>query len=118
MVAVNGRCGAPSGMPFHLGGPVVMLNLLRFARTYQEYARAAAPFLEKYGAELIYSGQGSTALVAEDGQAWDVVLLVGYPSREVFLQMVRDPGYQEVTALRTSALTEAVLQATVPEFIR
>jgi uncharacterized protein (DUF1330 family) len=56
--------------------------------------------------------------VAEDGQAWDVVLLVGYPSREVFLQMVRDPGYQEVTALRISALTEAVLQATVPEFIR
>lgn len=52
------------------------------------------------------------------GQASDAVLLVRYPSREVFLQMVRYPGYQEVTALRTSVLTEAVLQATVPEFIR
>ncbi|MFI1463217.1 DUF1330 domain-containing protein [Nocardia carnea] len=102
------------------GGPVVMLNLLRFApdgaTSYQEYARAAAPFLKKYGAELIYSGQGSTALVAEDGQAWDAVLLVRYPSRETFLQMVRDPGYQGVTTLRTSALSEAVLQATIPGF--
>ena len=28
--------------------------------------------------------------------------------------MVADPEYQQVTALRTQALTEAVLQATVP----
>ena len=28
--------------------------------------------------------------------------------------MVRDPAYQAVTHLRTEALTEAVLQATVP----
>ncbi len=28
--------------------------------------------------------------------------------------MVRDPEYQKVTHLRTEALTEAVLQATVP----
>jgi uncharacterized protein (DUF1330 family) len=42
------------------------------------------------------------------------VLIVRYPSRQAFSAMVRDPAYQAVTHLRTEALTEAVLQATVP----
>ncbi len=101
------------------GGPVVMLNLLRYAEggraDYDRYAEALGQtFLPKYGGEVLYAGDGSTALVAEDGQAWDAVLLVRYPSREAFSQMVADPDYQEVTGLRTGALTEAVLQATIP----
>lgn len=101
------------------GGPVVMLNLLRFAdggrESYARYAEAlSSEFLGRYGAEVIYAGDGSTALVAEDGQAWDAVLLVRYPSREAFSRMVADPDYQQVTSLRSEALTEAVLQATVP----
>lgn len=57
------------------------------------------------------SRQGAP-VVAEDGQAWDAVLLVRYPSRRVFSDMVRDPVYQEGTHLRTEALVEAVLQPT------
>jgi uncharacterized protein (DUF1330 family) len=99
-------------------GPVVMLNLLRFApdgrSSYKEYSREASRFLEKYGAELLYAGDGRTPLVAEDGQAWDAVLVVRYPSREVFGRMVADPEYQKITHLRTRALSEAVLQPTVP----
>src|SRR5919112_228247 len=79
------------------GGPVVMLNLLRFADG---------------GAEVLYAGDGSTTLVAEDGQDWDAVLLVRYPTREAFSRMVADAEYQQVTHLRTEALTEAVLQPT------
>ncbi|RAY16119.1 hypothetical protein DPM19_04125 [Actinomadura craniellae] len=101
------------------GGPVVMLNLLRFKEggqaDYARYSRALAEtVLPRYGSEVIYYGKGSTALVAEDGQAWDAVLLVRYPSREAFSQMVADPDFQAVTHFRTQALTEAVLQATVP----
>jgi uncharacterized protein (DUF1330 family) len=100
------------------GGPVVMLNLLRFAgggrERYAEYARAIAPFVAKVGAELVYGGDGSTALVAEAGQAWDAVLLVRYPSRAAFCVMVADPDYQRITHLRTEALSDAVLQATIP----
>jgi uncharacterized protein (DUF1330 family) len=101
------------------GGPVVMLNLLRFVEggrgSYDEYVRAFTPFAEKYGAELVYAGDGSTALVAEEGQSWDAVLLVRYPSRAAFSRMVADPDYQRVTHLRTRALREAVLQATTPK---
>ena len=63
---------------------------------------------------MLYAGDGSTALVAEEGQAWDAVLLVRYPSRAAFSAMVADPEYQQVTELRTRALREAVLQATTP----
>jgi uncharacterized protein (DUF1330 family) len=101
------------------GGPVVMLNLLRFTDDgrddYAQYAAALnETFLPRYGAEVLYAGDGSTALVAEAGQDWDAVLLVRYPSRAAFSEMVADPEYHAVTALRTSALQEAVLQATTP----
>ena len=101
------------------GGPVVMLNLLRFKagggrESYAEYGRGIAPYLSKVGGEVVYAGDGSTALVAEVGQAWDAVLLVRYPSREAFCRMVADPDYQQFTHFRTEALEEAVLQATIP----
>lgn len=100
-------------------GPVVMLNLLRFAdggfEAYREYARHMRnTFLPRYGAEVVYAGSGSTALVAEDGQSWDAVVIVRYPDRAAFRRMVADPEYLEVTRLRTEALSETVLQATVP----
>jgi hypothetical protein len=57
------------------------------------------------GAEVLYVGDCSTVLVAPSGRDWDAVLIVRYPSRQAF---------RAVTHLRTEALTEAVLQATVP----
>ena len=100
--------------------PVVMLNLLRFrdgggagAEAYAAYLRHFRPHAEARGAEVLYYGRGDTALVAEDGQAWDAVLLVRYPSRRSFSDMVRDPTYQAGAHLRSDSLVEAVLQPTV-----
>ena len=98
------------------GGPVVMLNLLQFredgAASYREYSERIGPHLARVGGEVVYAGNLGTALVAPDGWRWDAVLLVRYPSREAFSQMVADPEYQQITGLRTAALDEAVLQAT------
>ena len=101
------------------GGPVVMLNLLRFAdggrESYAKYSKAISEtFLPRYGGEVLYAGDGATPLVAEQGQDWDAVLIVRYPSREAFSRMVADPEYQQFTHFRTEALTEAVLQPTIP----
>jgi uncharacterized protein (DUF1330 family) len=96
--------------------PIVMLNLLRFrpggADGYADYLRHFRPHAEKVGAKVIYYGLGSVPVVAEAGQDWDAVLLVSYPSRAAFSQMVRDPDYQRGTHLRTDSLVEAVLQPT------
>jgi uncharacterized protein (DUF1330 family) len=100
------------------GGPVVMLNLLRFKEGgrsgYEEYASRIQPFLDRLGAEIVYVGDMSTALVAPESHEWDTVLLVRYPSRQTFSSMVADPNYQEITGLRTESLEDAVLQATIP----
>src|ERR1044071_3203797 len=92
------------------GGPVTMLNLLRFKpdggrESYNKYAKAIVPFLERVGGEVVYFGDGATPLV---GDAWDAVLLVRYPSRRAFSEMVADPDYQQITHLRTEALDAAV----------
>jgi uncharacterized protein (DUF1330 family) len=98
--------------------PVVMLNLLRFAdggaERYEQYLAHLKRHAEKVGARILYYGHGAEPIVAEAGQAWDAVLLVAYPSRRAFSDMVRDPAYQQGTHLRTEALSEAVLQPTVP----
>jgi uncharacterized protein (DUF1330 family) len=100
------------------GGPVVMLNLLRFKdggrASYEEYARRIQPFLEKLSAEILFVGDLSTVLVAPETHQWDSILMVRYPSRQAFSSMVADPNYQEITHLRTESLDEAVLQATIP----
>ncbi|WP_413806373.1 DUF1330 domain-containing protein [Streptomyces sp. OE57] len=102
------------------GGPVVMLNLLRFRpdggrESYQRYMEALGPEIHgRYGLHVEYLGNGGRALVAEDGQAWDAVLLVRYPSRQAFADMARDPDYRAVAHLRAEALVESVLQPTVP----
>lgn len=102
------------------GGPVVMLNLLRFRpdggrESYQRCAEALRAELNpRYGLQVVYLGTGAPALVAEDGQAWDMVVLVRYPDRRTFAAMVRDPEYQAITHLRTEALLESVLQPTTP----
>lgn len=96
------------------GQPVVMLNLLRYKRdggreSYAKYAKAIVPFLKAVGGEVVYFGEGGTPLV---GETWDAVLLVRYPSRSAFSEMVANPDYQAITQLRTEALDAAVLQPT------
>jgi uncharacterized protein (DUF1330 family) len=100
------------------GGPVVMLNLLKMNAggrpSYEAYVENIRPFLDEVGAEVLYIGDCSTVVVAPEEHDWDAVLLVRYPSRHAFSQMVANPEYRKITGLRTAALSNAVLQATVP----
>ena len=96
-----------------------MLNLLRFADggrpLYQQYTEAFGKAIgPRYGAKVIYAGDGGSPLVAEAGQQWDAVMLVRYPSRLAFRDMVNDPDYQQIAHLRRRALAGAVRQPTRP----
>lgn len=102
------------------GGPVVMLNLLRFKpdggrERYAEYLRRAQEVTAGQDvAEPIYFGDGGRSLEADRGVDWDALLLVRYPSRQRFAEMIRAPEYQAITHLREAALEDAVLQPTTP----
>ena len=58
---------------------------------------------------LFFAAGGGAALEGDD---WDAVVLVRYPSREVFAGMVRSPEYRAIEHLRVEALEDAVLQPT------
>ncbi len=99
------------------GGPVCMLNLVRFhpaggRELFARYWEAVLPVGARYGAELVYFGDGAVPLVSGAGRGWDAVLIVRYPSRQAFVDTVTDPDYLAAAHLRTEALIEAVLQPT------
>ena len=94
------------------GTPVVMLNLLRFhpeggRERYEEYGAAVAPLLEKAGAQVRFLGQSALPLLGE--KHWDLVLLVEYPTRQAFLDMIGSEEYQAIGHLRTEALEHGEL---------
>ena len=95
-------------------GPVYMLNLLEFAsdggaERYVEYGAAVAPLFEKAGGKPIFAGRPAESLIG-DGN-WDMVLVVSYPTRQAFLDMVSSPEYQEIEHLRSEALIRSELRA-------
>lgn len=98
-------------------GPVVMLNLLKFSgpggrEAYRRYGEAVTPILAAIGARILYSGRAVELLVGD--QTWDAVILVEYPSRQAFLQMIASPEYLMAHAEREHGLEATVLYATQP----
>jgi uncharacterized protein (DUF1330 family) len=96
--------------------PIVMLNLLRFvpgggAAEYATYGEAARPYLERAGAKVRYLGRVAATVIG--GEPWDEVILVEYPSKNAFLEMIADPGYREASRHRTAALADSRLYCTL-----
>jgi uncharacterized protein (DUF1330 family) len=132
MSAIDPRPDQVEGLPLKVpdGQRVVMVNLLRFRewaeyppgtrtekhtgrQAYDLYSRHALRFLTKVGGQPIWRGQASFSIIAPVGEEWDEAILVEYPSRGAFERMVTDPGYQAGLCLRTAALADSRLIATV-----
>ncbi len=106
-------------------GPVVMINLLRFRPTtdagesgeaaYARYARRALPFVAQVGGRLLWQGKADQLLIGGEADRWDRVLMVAYPSRAAFLEMVAMPGFQATQEDRVAALESTVLIAATME---
>ncbi len=107
--------------------PVVMLNLLKFKdRTdddqssgqdsYAKYGDSVRTMLEATGARVLWQGRGDSVVIGTDDDSWDAVILVEYPSREKFLEMVSRPDYQETSGNRTNALADSRLIACTEVF--
>jgi|SRR5436190_17242099 len=98
--------------------PIVMINLLRFnqpdgAEHYGRYAREVQPHLERVGAAPIYAGTAEAFVIGEGLRPWwDAIIVVRYPTRQAFLDMVMGEGYPEAHEHRAAALERAELIAT------
>lgn len=107
-----------------LDEPVIMLNLLRYREVategfgvdglsgrdaYGEYGRLFAQLHPRFGGEPIWMGKTHTTVIGLENERWDICILVRYPSRQHFLDMVHDSEYQKISPIREAALTESKL---------
>jgi len=106
-------------------GPVVMLNLLKFKvraedeegsgrAAYGRYGDTALQMIEERGGRVLWAGKGEQVLIGDPDEDWDQIVLVEYPSRAAFLDMVSRPRYQEAHRHRESGLERTVLVVTKP----
>jgi uncharacterized protein (DUF1330 family) len=110
-------------------GPVVMLNLLKYRQRahdgdttgeaeYRTYGDAAVAMIEERGGSVLWAGRADQVLIGDPAQDWDHVLLVQYPSRAAFLDMVGQPAYQEAHRHRESGLERTLVVACSPRLDR
>lgn len=101
-------------------GELVMVNLLRFKpeggeALYEKYSQMIYPILKKIGARVIYYGSGVMTFIGDD--YWDAILLVEYPSRSAFAEMISDPEYLEASKYRQEGLIDSRLYVTRPRWM-
>lgn len=111
--------------------PIVMVNLLKFKdmadytdldknhkdyckevsgeRAYQKYSKEVVKILWGIGGQILWLGKVRASLISPEGEEWDEVILVYYPSREAFMRMVTCEAYQEIVHHRTAALENSRL---------
>ena len=98
--------------------PLKMLNLLKFKdkvegtnltgkEQYKIYMKAAAPFIEKTGAKVLFYGDAKFTFIGPEGLEWDKVVIVEYEKKEDFIGMVMQKEYPG--HLRTAALADSRL---------
>jgi uncharacterized protein (DUF1330 family) len=110
-------------------GPVMMLNLLKFAKTagdatgktgaesYDTYGEQMRAIMAERGIKLLWRGRADSVVIGEDdADAWDMVLLVQYPSRKAFLEMAGSKEYEKAGEHRTAALVDSRLIACTEQF--
>jgi uncharacterized protein (DUF1330 family) len=107
-------------------GQVVMINLLRYREradyppdfearpcsgreAYQRYGAVATVKVAEAGGRILWMGAVKTAVIAPEGEEWDDAILVQYPSRAAFVEMVARPDYQAAAPHRTAALADSRL---------
>ena len=95
-------------------GPVVMVNMLRLRdrAAYKRYSELTMPLIKARDGTVLWAGNGE-AVAFGDPQAdhWDYVVLVRYPSRAAFLDMMRSPEYAAANLHREQAVAKHVILA-------
>jgi uncharacterized protein (DUF1330 family) len=87
-------------------GPIVMVNLMRFHEhsldgdcsgwdAYLRYSALTVPMIKARGGTLLWTGDAKAiALGEQDGNQWDYLALVYYPSVADFLDMMTSADYE------------------------
>lgn len=107
--------------------PVTMINFLRYRdiahfqdrdeppctglEAYQRYAAKAVALVESMGASVRLVSAAAASVCAPEGESWDDIIIVDYPSIRSFIGMADSPEYQSFCYLREAALADTRLIA-------
>ena len=109
-------------------GPVVMVNLVRLREhalngegsgwdAYQRYSAAVVKLLKPRGATILWAGDvEGVALGVPEANRWDYAVLVRYPSRAVFVEMLTSSDYAIANIERENALSAHTILAVKETF--
>jgi uncharacterized protein (DUF1330 family) len=105
--------------------PVLMVNLVRLREkassgngsgwdAYQRYSTATAPMIKARGGTVIWAGRAeAVALGVAHENVWDFVVLVRYPSRAAFIDMMTSDEYERyANPHRVDGVVDHVILAT------
>jgi uncharacterized protein (DUF1330 family) len=101
------------------GGPIVLLNLLRYhtpggREAFARYSQITGPLITESGGEVIFAGKAGPVLTGSETD-WDDALLVRFPSAERFLSMIESDTYtREAAPIRAEALAATLWMAIEP----
>ena len=109
--------------------PVVMVNLMRFRDrsldgdgsgwdAYLRYSALTVPMIKARGGTLLWTGDAKTvALGEQDGNQWDYLALVYYPSVAAFIDMMTSEDYEtRCDPHRRNGCAEHVIIATAEAY--
>jgi uncharacterized protein (DUF1330 family) len=97
------------------GGPVVMLNLVKYDRPagrdeYLVYSRGFIPLLKRCGGTILWAGDVTgVALGDDDADDWDYAVLVQYPDRQSFVDVMTSAEYAAINVHRRAGLSRHVI---------
>ena len=110
-------------------GPVVMVNLMRFRErsldgdgsgwdAYLRYSALTVPMIKARGGTLLWTGDAkAVALGRQEGNQWDYLALVYYPSVAAFIDMMTSADYETRCDLhRTNGCAEHLIIATAEAY--
>jgi uncharacterized protein (DUF1330 family) len=104
-------------------GPVVMVNLVKFRpqsldgngsgwEAYSRYSKGDMPLLKKVGGTILWAGHAEgNALGSLASGNWDWIVLVQYPSRAAFLEMMTSSDYARINVDRENGVEDHVIIA-------
>ncbi len=102
-------------------GPVVMLNLVRYREhstdgngsgldAYLRYSRGFVPLLKRCGGTILWAGDVTGVAIGDDSaDDWDYAVLVHYPDRQAFVDVMTSADYAAINPHRLAGLDKHVI---------
>lgn len=108
--------------------PVHMLNLIKLREqaayddgtvatgreAYQSYAQESSPIFNRLGGKQIWLGTPELTLIGPEQENWDIAFIAEYPSKDAFVEMIRDPDYRKAVRHRQAAVLDSRLIRLTP----